>query len=97
MLPLLNIIGYSAGVFTTFGALPQIIRALKTKSTKDLSYTSLIIIDIGVVLWAVYGVLLKDGPLIVWDTIAFILYTTLIILKFRYDRRQSLEKSIEVQ
>ena len=85
MLPFLNIIGYTAGVFTTFGSLPQIIRAIKTKSTKDLSYTSLFIIAIGAILWTVYGVLLKNGPLIVWDTIIFILYTTLIILKFRYD------------
>lgn len=85
MHPLLNIVGYTAGVMTTCGSLPQIVRAIKTKSTKDLSYASLIIIDTGAALWTVYGILLRNGPLILWDTTTFILYTFLICLKYKYD------------
>lgn len=81
-------IGYIAGVFTTFASIPQIYLAIKTKSTKDLSYSSLIVIDLGVALWALYGGLVKDIPLVVWDTIAFVLYTMLIILKIKYDKQK---------
>lgn len=80
------ILGYVAGVFTTFGSLPQIIQAVRTRSTKDLSYTSLIIIDVGVTLWAIYGLLVDDLPLVVWDTITFSLYTFLIGIKYYYER-----------
>ena len=82
---LLNIVGYVAGVCTTFGSVPQIVRAFRTKSTKDLSYTSLWVIDAGAVMWTVYGILLKNGPLILWDAITVALYTSLIAMKYKYD------------
>lgn len=83
------LLGYTAGVFTTFGSLPQIIQAIKTKSTKDLSYTSLVIIDVGVTLWAIYGLLVNDYPLVVWDVITCVLYTTLIGIKYYYEREST--------
>ncbi len=86
----INAIGYVAGVLTTFGSVPQIIRALRTKSTKDLSYTSLVVIDTGAITWTIYGILLRNGPLIVWDIITFVMYSTLIALKYKYDKQERL-------
>lgn len=52
-------LGIMAGIFTTVGVLPQIIKALKTKKIRDVSPYMFIILCIGVGLWTIYGVLKK--------------------------------------
>ena len=42
------LIGTAAGIFTTIGVLPQIIKALKTREVKDISPYMFIILCIGV-------------------------------------------------
>lgn len=86
-----NVLGYVAGVCTTFSGLPQIIHCYRSKSTKDLSFISLGMTETGVVLWAVYGGLHKDGPIILWNVVSFILCTTLISMKVIYERHRTEE------
>ena len=51
----LLVLGLVAAVFTTSAGIPQLIKAIKTKSTKDLSLGMFIILSIGVLLWLIYG------------------------------------------
>jgi MtN3 and saliva related transmembrane protein len=66
---LIILIGLLAGALTTWGTLPQIIKALKTKKTTDVSLLMFLIIGTGVALWMIYGIFISDFPLILWNSI----------------------------
>ena len=78
------IIGLVAASLTTFTFLPQSIRAIKTKHTKDLSLPTLIMLEIGIVIWIIYGFLISDIPLLAANTISFIFMTVTLRLKLKY-------------
>ncbi|AFL82560.1 hypothetical protein Aeqsu_3125 [Aequorivita sublithincola DSM 14238] len=75
-----QIIGILAGLFTTLAVLPQIIKALKTKSVDDVSPIMFITLCIGLGLWTVYGFLKEDLPIIITNGISFILNSFMLIL-----------------
>ena len=79
-----TIIGLVAASCTTFSFLPQAIKVIKTKHTKDLSLAMYSIFTTGVFLWLVYGVLVKDIPLIIANIITFIFAATILAMKIRY-------------
>lgn len=66
-------IGIAAGVFTTIGVLPQIIKAIKSKKVEDVSPYMFVILCIGVGLWTVYGIMKIDWPIIITNGISFLL------------------------
>jgi MtN3 and saliva related transmembrane protein len=78
------IIGLVAAFFTTFAFLPQSLRAIRTKHTKDLSLPMLIMLEIGVVIWIIYGSLISDIPLLAANTISFIFVTITLALKLKH-------------
>ena len=80
----LLVLGLTAAVFTTSAGIPQLIKAIKTKSTKDLSLGMFIILSIGVLLWLIYGVITKDTPIVVANAIALVGSLSLLVLKLRY-------------
>ena len=51
--------------FTTFAIIPQIYKAIKTQKVEDVSPVFLSILIVGVGLWTIYGVLIKDYPIII--------------------------------
>jgi MtN3 and saliva related transmembrane protein len=55
-----TIIGITAALFTMFGFVPQCIKMRKTKSVTDVSGLTLIQFSIGITLWLLYGIHLKD-------------------------------------
>ena len=79
-----TIIGLLAAICTTFSFLPQAIKVIRTKQTKDLSLVMYSVFTLGVFLWLMYGILVKDAPLIIANVITFILAATILIMKIRY-------------
>jgi len=79
-----DIIGYIAAAIGTVVFLPQVIRAWKTKRTKDISLLSFTLLAIVSVLWVIYGILLKSGPLISVNSIILGLTLVLLYLKHKY-------------
>lgn len=75
------LIGYVSGTLTTFAGLPQIIKVIRSSSTKDLSYVSLSMFWFGHCMWTVYGFLLNQKPLIIFDILSLLSCTILISLK----------------
>ena len=80
----IDIIGFLAGTFTTLALAPQAIKSWKTKHTKDVSLGWIIILTIGVFLWIIYGILLEALPVIVANSVTFILCVTVLVLKIKY-------------
>lgn len=81
-------IGMIAGSLTTIAFLPQVIRLYRTKSAKDISWPMIILFNIGVILWAVYGFMIVNGlPLILANIIVTLLTALIIMMKIRYDKK----------
>jgi MtN3 and saliva related transmembrane protein len=78
------IIGLTAGFLTTFAFLPQAVKTIKSKHTKDLSLTMLIMTDAGLLCWFTYGVMISSIPVIAANTISVALITTILIMKIKF-------------
>lgn len=83
-MPLIDIIGYAAGIFVAISLIPQVIKSWKTKSTKDLSLLRYLIYIIGVFLWLVYGFALHNGPMIAMNIFILSLALSVLYLKLKY-------------
>ena len=73
-----------AAICTTGSFLPQVIRAWRTRSTRDVSALMFILLVTGNSLWLVYGALIGDLPLVVANAITLGLVATILALKLRY-------------
>lgn len=80
----ITIIGLLAGSLTTIAFLPQVIQTWKTKSTKDISLGMFLTFCTGVLLWIIYGILVKDIPLIVANLATLSLASTILWFKLKY-------------
>lgn len=78
-------IGYIAGALTTVAFAPQLVKALKTKSTKDVSLLMLLCSTTGMALWLVHGTRINDPAIIVANSISVILAGFLLGLKLKND------------
>ena len=77
-------LGYIAGFFTTIAFLPQVIKVWKTKSTKDISIWMFLIFNLGVFLWLIYGILIKNYALIFANTITLTLSLSILVAKILF-------------
>jgi|TARA_B100001971_G_C18152047_1_gene516379 MtN3 and saliva related transmembrane protein len=75
-----EIIGYLAGFIVAISLSPQLIKAWKTKSTKDISISWTLIYMTGLSLWVVYGIGIASWPIIVTLSIEFLMAFSLFIL-----------------
>jgi MtN3 and saliva related transmembrane protein len=78
----LQLLGLAAGTITSFTFLPQVFKIWKTKSAKDLSFSMLLLLMLGVSLWLAYGILVKDIAIIY--TNGTMLALTMVMLYFKY-------------
>jgi len=79
------IIGFSAAICTTTAFLPQAIKTLKTKSTKDISLIMYLLFCIGVFLWLIYGLYLNSYPIILANIITLVLALIVLTMKIIYN------------
>jgi MtN3 and saliva related transmembrane protein len=79
-----TVLGLVAGVLTTLSFLPQVIKAWKSRSTRDISLGMFLMFCTGVFLWVVYGFLVGDVPVIAANVVTFLLAATILGLKLKY-------------
>jgi len=77
-------IGYVAGFCTTVSFVPQVVRAWRTRHAGDIAWGWLIIFQLGLGLWLTYGLILRNWPMILANTITMTLCTILMIMKYRF-------------
>ena len=78
------IIGLLAGTCTTVSFLPQVIKTFKLKEKRDISLSMYIILASGILLWIIYGLLIKDLPVILANSISFAFASIILILKIKH-------------
>jgi MtN3 and saliva related transmembrane protein len=79
-------LGLVAGVLTTIAYLPQLLKTWKSKSADDLSWSMLIMLCTGIVLWLVYGVYVQDVPIIAANIVTLCFSSVILVLKVRYKK-----------
>ncbi len=82
-----KVIGMSAAFLTMFAFVPQIAKALKTRSVKDVSLITLLQLSLGVTLWIAYGIYLKDAIIIVANLVTLLTMLILLNLYFMYRKK----------
>jgi uncharacterized protein with PQ loop repeat len=65
-----EVVGFVAGLGTTFAALPDLIAMLKRRSSKGMNPRMAAIMGSFQILWVWYGLLIVSRPVILWNIIA---------------------------
>jgi MtN3 and saliva related transmembrane protein len=84
MVPISTIIGLAAATCTTASFLPQVIKAWRSRSTRDVSAGMFALLVTGNSLWLLHGALVSDLPLVVANFMTLGLVATILALKLRY-------------
>jgi MtN3 and saliva related transmembrane protein len=77
-------LGYVAGAITVTSFLPQVVRAWRTRQTRDLSLSSLALLMTAGALWILYGALSRDWPVVATNGGMVALNGALAAAKIRY-------------
>ena len=81
----ISILGLFAAILSGFLYVPQVYHMIKRKSTKDVSYIFLAISVVVSILWIVYAIYEDSIPLLLCDSIIFILTLMMIGSKIYYE------------
>ncbi|MBI5401604.1 SemiSWEET transporter [Candidatus Wolfebacteria bacterium] len=81
---LITVVGFLAATCTTAAFLPQVIKTIKTKQTKDISLLMYIVFVTGVAAWLAYGILINKTPIIIANAVTLLLASQILILKIKY-------------
>lgn len=79
----ITILGILAAVLTTGSYLPQVIKSWKLKKTDEISLGMYVALVSGQLLWIVYGVAIRDLPIIVANGASCVLASSVLVLKIR--------------
>ncbi len=82
----MTILGLMAGALTTGCWLPQLLRSWRTRSARDISWTYLGVLGLGVVLWLSYGLLTGEMTIILANGATAGAIIALAGLKASFDR-----------
>jgi MtN3 and saliva related transmembrane protein len=77
-------LGYVAGAITVTSFLPQVVRAWRTRQTRDLSLSSLALLMAAGSLWILYGALSRDWPVVATNGGMVALLALLAAAKVRF-------------
>ena len=80
----ITLIGFLAATCTTLAFLPQVIKTIKSRQTKDVSLWMYLIFTTGLVLWLAYGILIKAPPIIIANVVTLILALWILVLKIKH-------------
>lgn len=83
-MPTIEIIGLIAATLTTTAFIPQVYKAMKQKSTADISLTMYLALLTGLVLWLIYGIHHGSLAIILANSVTGLLVLIMIVLKVKY-------------
>jgi MtN3 and saliva related transmembrane protein len=84
---LIDLIGFAAATLTTASFLPQAVHTFQTKDVRGVSLGMYSVFTLGVALWLAYGVMLHAWPIVIANSITFVLAASILTMKLRYRNR----------
>jgi MtN3 and saliva related transmembrane protein len=79
----LDLLGYIAGALTTFAYLPQVLKILRHRGTKDISLGMYAMLCTGIGCWLLYGIGLSSWPIILANAVTLGLAGIILVAKIR--------------
>ena len=77
-----ELLGFVAAGLSAISFLPQIIKISRSRSVKDISIGMYIIYTFSVILWLIYGIIIKSAPLILAEILTLILVSAILTMKY---------------
>jgi MtN3 and saliva related transmembrane protein len=75
-----------AGILSTSSFVPQVLKAWKERDTAAISKRMYMVTVSAFILWSLYGFLIWNWPLIVFNLLSLALSGTILFMKIRNDR-----------
>ena len=82
-MPPIDLLGYAASVASGGAFLPQAVRALRTRRTRDLSLISVALGAAGTVMWSSYGIAIGSGPVAASNIVVMPFAIATLVMKLR--------------
>ena len=76
-----ELFGYFAATATTASFIPQAVKVMRTRDTRSLSLGMYVLFTLGVMLWLVYGILLKAPPIILANSVTLFFASVILLYK----------------
>lgn len=83
-----DVVGFVAGLGTTFAALPDLIGMLKRRSSKGMNPRMAAIMGAFQIVWVYYGLLIVSRPVVLWNIIAVLTNFFSVGAYFYFARRE---------
>ncbi|MGL5116116.1 MAG: SemiSWEET transporter [Beijerinckiaceae bacterium] len=77
-------IGALAATLTTVSWLPQAMKTIRTKQTRDISLWAQVMLFIGIALWLIYGLAITSWPLIGANMVTIVLIGLILVMKIKH-------------
>ncbi len=81
---LVTAIGMAAAICTTVSFLPQAIKIIKFKETRDISLLTYLLLEVGILMWLIYGLMIGQMPIILANAVTLIFTTVILFLKIKF-------------
>jgi MtN3 and saliva related transmembrane protein len=88
-----EIIGFFAGLGTTFAALPDLIAMLKRRSAAGMNPRMAKILFFFQILWIYYGLLIASRPVVMWNVLAVLINFLSVATYGHFARREATKAS----
>jgi uncharacterized protein with PQ loop repeat len=82
-----EVVGFVAGLGTTFAAVPDLLMMLKRRSSDGMNPRMAAITGLFQILWVYYGLLILSRPVITWNTIAVVINLGNVVAYAHFSRR----------
>lgn len=79
-----TLIGLIAACLTTVAFTPQVVKAWRTRSTRDISLGMYLVLATGIVMWLIYGLMIDDAPLILANAVTLVFVSIILYCKIRH-------------
>ncbi len=83
-----NIIGSIAAFCMVCGYLPQAYHTIRTQDTEGIAMPTFLALGAGSMFFVIQGLILKNIPLVVTNTITTVASVIITVIKIRNDRRK---------
>jgi MtN3 and saliva related transmembrane protein len=83
----IEIVGYAGAVCNAISFVPQLLRVIRLRSARDISYSMFLIFAIGSGLWLVYGASVNSLPVMLANATTLLLSFSIFVLKLGYGRQ----------
>jgi MtN3 and saliva related transmembrane protein len=83
-----DLLGYLAATLTTLSFVPQAVLTLRTRNVAGVSLGMYGAFTTGVALWLLYGLLLRQWPIVVANALTLALALVILVMKITVERER---------